>query len=275
MAQIKTPWPMLGDLGGQRPRPLSAPAVGSIGHVGVVTRLMAVALAPFLTPGPVAPSDPPVLLGILAWARREIQRDFFNRTPQAVADTVTTSEDTTVSGNILSNDDEPDYRDIKTVASHTDPEHGDLTVDVDGTFTYTPDAGYNGTDSFKYTVTDETSPSHVHGLTGLLAGGGHLNPREATVTVNVGSVNDAPNAVDDTTVNEDSPAITGNVRTNDDPDDNPADGDPDHHHHRQGHAELLTDGSYTYAPATNVNGIDTFTYTVSDGNPRPDTADVT
>ena len=34
------------------------------------------------------------------------------------------------------------------------PSHGTLTLHADGSFTYTPDAGYNGTDTFTYTATD-------------------------------------------------------------------------------------------------------------------------
>ena len=49
--------------------PTNAPPINP---VGVVTRLVTVALAGLVTPGPAAPTDPPLLLGVLAWARREI-----------------------------------------------------------------------------------------------------------------------------------------------------------------------------------------------------------
>ena len=37
--------------------------------------------------------------------------------------------------------------------SHSDPAHGTVTTEPDGSFTYTPHAGYLGSDSFTYTVT--------------------------------------------------------------------------------------------------------------------------
>src|SRR5438105_6078674 len=50
----------------------------------------------------------------------------------------------------------------------TDPSHGSVTVNADGTFTYTPAANYHGADSFTYTVTDaaagERSEEHTSEL---------------------------------------------------------------------------------------------------------------
>ena len=57
------------------------------------------------------------------------------------------------------------------------PAHGTLTLNADGSFTYTPDANYNGTDSFTYKANDGTADSNV-----------------ATVTLTVTAVNDAPAA---------------------------------------------------------------------------------
>src|SRR5207244_3387306 len=57
--------------------------------------------------------------------------------PESVA-----TNDTTTSGGTLS------------FAKTTDPGHGTVTVNADGSFTYTPAANYHGADSFTYTVTD-------------------------------------------------------------------------------------------------------------------------
>ena len=58
--------------------------------------------------------------------------------------------------------------------------NGTLTLNADGSFTYTPAANFNGTDSFTYKANDGTADSNV-----------------ATVTITVNPVNDAPVAVDD------------------------------------------------------------------------------
>jgi VCBS repeat-containing protein len=72
-----------------------------------------------------------------------------------------TSEDTplTVTApGVLSNDTDPD-RDPLTAKLVTGPAHGTLTLHADGGYTYTPDADYNGPDSFTYEAHDGSSPS--------------------------------------------------------------------------------------------------------------------
>jgi hypothetical protein len=66
---------------------------------------------------------------------------------------LTTSAGAWDSPGLLDNDSDPD-NDALTVISHTDPSHGALALSADGTFTYTPAAGFTGTDSFTYTVSD-------------------------------------------------------------------------------------------------------------------------
>ncbi len=70
--------------------------------------------------------------------RREIQRTFFNRSPpNAVVNAYTTSEDVALTGNVLTNDTDADG-DTLTAGVVTGPAHGDLTLNADGSFTYTP-----------------------------------------------------------------------------------------------------------------------------------------
>ena len=73
--------------------------------------------------------------------------------PNAVNDTAITPEGTPVTINVLGNDTHP-QGDALTVVSATEPAHGAAVVNANGTITYTPDAGYSGTDSFSYTVRD-------------------------------------------------------------------------------------------------------------------------
>src|SRR5213076_2251327 len=81
------------------------------------------------------------------------------------------------------------------------PANGSLTLNTDGSFTYTPNANFNGTDSFTYKVNDGAADSNV-----------------ATVTLTVTAVNDAPAAANDTyTTFEDTPlsVSAAGVLTND------------------------------------------------------------
>jgi hypothetical protein len=55
----------------------------------------------------------------------------------------------TVTGNVLRND-----LGATAVVQNTSPAHGSVTVNTDGTFTYTPQAGFTGTDTFTYTASD-------------------------------------------------------------------------------------------------------------------------
>lgn len=80
--------------------------------------------------------------------------DVRNDLPEPVVDIVITSVSNPYSGNVLSNDTDPDLDPLTVVINGTEPQHGVLILNEDGSFTYTPDAGYVGEDSFTYTVTD-------------------------------------------------------------------------------------------------------------------------
>ena len=82
--------------------------------------------------------------------------------------------------------------------SFTQPGNGTVTENTDGTLKYTPDADYNGTDSFTYTVSD-----------------GQGGTDTATVTVTVNPENDPPVAVDDTPSTDEDTSVDINVLAND------------------------------------------------------------
>jgi len=171
-----------------------------------------------------------------------------NDAPVAKDDDYTVGEGTQLTGNVLDNDTDIDG-DRLTAEVVSGPSHGSLKLNADGTFTYTPEADYNGTDSFVYSVTDaKNATSNL-----------------ATVTINVTPVNDAPVATDDSYTTDEGTQLTGNVLGN----DTDIDGDtltvsvgtgPQH-----GSLTLNADGSFTYAPTGDYHGADEFTYTVSDG----------
>ena len=97
-----------------------------------------------------------------------------NDGPTAVDDAFTTAEDTAVSGDVLANDTDLDG-DPLTAVLEIGPANGTLALNEDGSFTYTPDADFTGTDSFTYTVTDADGDGD-----------------SASVTITVNAVNDAP-----------------------------------------------------------------------------------
>ncbi len=76
-----------------------------------------------------------------------------NNPPDAVNDAFTTEVNTPVSGNVLPNDSDPDS-DPLTVIANTQPGNGSVVVNPDGSFTYTPNNGFDGSDTFTYTITD-------------------------------------------------------------------------------------------------------------------------
>jgi len=82
--------------------------------------------------------------------------DFYNlrenRPPTANDDNGTTGMDTPVSIAVLANDSDPDGDPI-TIIEVTDPPHGTVGQRRES-LTYTPDTGYVGPDSFRYTISD-------------------------------------------------------------------------------------------------------------------------
>ncbi|MBD2848141.1 S-layer homology domain-containing protein [Paenibacillus sp. IB182496] len=75
-----------------------------------------------------------------------------------------TNEDTVLTVNagsgVLANDTDADG-DPLTATKVSDPSHGTLTLNSDGSFTYTPEAGYHGSDSFTYKASDGQSDSNT------------------------------------------------------------------------------------------------------------------
>ena len=130
----------------------------------------------------------------------------------------------------------------------------------DGTFTYTPAAGFNGSDSFTYTITDHDGETST-----------------ATVTITVTPVNDVPAAAADSySTHEDTAFTTGNVLTNDTLGDTPTTITAfDALSTNGGTVVNNGDGTFTYTPAADFNGSDSFTYTITDTDGETSTATVT
>jgi VCBS repeat-containing protein len=90
-----------------------------------------------------------------------------NDAPVAVDDSYTTPEDTTLNvalPGVLANDSDADGDTLSAILV-SEPTHGSLTLNSDGSFTYVPSADYNGTDSFTYKASDGQARSDVATVT--------------------------------------------------------------------------------------------------------------
>lgn len=108
----------------------------------------------------------------------------------ATNDNNQTQVNTPVTGNVLANDS---GREI-TVTSYTQPSNGTVVVNPDGSYTYTPNDGFAGTDTFTYTITDE------YGET-----------RTATVTITIAAAVAATPADEEELASSGSPAASGAI----------------------------------------------------------------
>jgi large repetitive protein len=124
-----------------------------------------------------------------------------NTAPSAIDDSYSTSEDeplTMTELGVLSNDYDPESNALSAYLDDG-PSHGDLTFNLDGSFTYTPDQDYFGSDQFTYHNNDGVYDSNV-----------------ATVYITIGSVNDLPIANDDAfTLLEGGTKVDGQVSGSD------------------------------------------------------------
>ena len=125
--------------------------------------------------------------------------------------------------------------------------HGSVTLNQDGSFSYTPNANYFGSDSFTWKVND-----------------GSLDSNVATVNLTVNGVNDRPVVVESTTTGDEDTTITGTLAASD------ADGDTLVYtlvtQAFHGTVTLNQDGSFSYTPNGNYSGNDSFVFRVSDGH---------
>jgi hypothetical protein len=175
-----------------------------------------------------------------------------NDPPVANNDSYITVENTPLTENaaagVLANDTDADSNPL-TSAAVAQPAHGTLALASDGSFIYTPNAGYYGTDSFTYQDND----GFVNGNTATVSVRVDAPPvanadsygvvHDNTLTVNAGSgvlANDTDPDLD---------SLTAAVVTN-----------PAH-----GVLTLNANGSFTYVPTAAYVGSDSFTYQASDG----------
>lgn len=86
-----------------------------------------------------------------------------NSAPVAADDTYSTDEDTTLTvaaPGVLTNDTDADG-DTVTAILASEPAHGTLVLNADGSFTYAPEVSFNGIDFFTYRATDGPAVSNL------------------------------------------------------------------------------------------------------------------
>lgn len=232
--------------------------------INIAAKAIGMLFSPFFTAGYNGPGGFPLIWATLDLVRRELERAFFNTSPNAVADITTTSELVPTTIAVLAND--TDWQgDLLTVVGYTEAHNGTVVLNSDGSFTYTPDAGFTGVDTFSYTISDEAGPWHLHGLRGLLLRGGHAATAAVTITVESAPSNVAPIADDDAaTLTQGSGPRFIDVLDNDSDSDGDALSVTGVTQPSDGTVTFTTTG-VSYTPNTDFAGTDTFTYTLSDG----------
>ncbi|WP_144053173.1 tandem-95 repeat protein, partial [Xenococcus sp. PCC 7305] len=183
-----------------------------------------------------------------------------NDAPVINDDSLTTDEDIPVNIVAIANDIDIDGNLNPTSTTVVSPAtNGTVVNNGDGTFTYIPNPNYNGFDSFTYQITD------AGGLTDI-----------ATVGITVNSVNDFPIANDENvTTDEDVPVNIAAIANDIDVDGNLV----------PTSATIIAqatngtvvnngDGTFTYTPNPDYNGLDSFAYQISDAGGLTDIATI-
>jgi FtsP/CotA-like multicopper oxidase with cupredoxin domain len=182
--------------------------------------------------------------------------------PTAVDDAYATNEDTLLTvavPGVLGNDTAGAGPGPFTANLISDVSAGALALISDGSFTYTPNVDFNGTDAFTYVAND-----------------GGLDSNVATVTITVNAANDPPVANDDAATTPLDTPVTIDVVANDtdvdgnlDPTSVTVQSGPS-----SGMAVSNGDGTITYTPNSGYSGPDSLVYQVCDTDLSCDTATV-
>lgn len=165
--------------------------------------------------------------------------------PVANDDSATTQAGTAVTIDVLGNDSDPAGLKI-SVDSVTTPAHGSVANNNGASVTYTPAAGYTGTDRFAYTIRN-------------------TNGDTASAVVDVTVVaNTAPVAVDDSKSTTPGTAVTINLLANDTIPQGQQFSVGSISTPANGTVVNNNDGTATYTPNSGFTGTDTFDYTIAD-----------
>lgn len=175
-----------------------------------------------------------------------------NDPPVAQNHAYTTPYATAVNGNAATGSSDPNAGDVLSFAQLSNPAHGTVSMNADGSYTYTPNAGFAGTDTFTYQVSD---------------GKGGTATATETITItppNLLAVNDSYTTPFNTALTTGAAATADSFAAGS---SFAATSVPQH-----GSVVMNTDGSYTYTPNSGFAGMDFFTYRITDPTGQVSTA---
>ncbi len=176
-----------------------------------------------------------------------------NDAPVASTGTASGPEDTVINGTAAASDIDST---LLTYSLVQQAAHGTVSVNANGSYSYTPQLNYFGADSFSFKASDGTVDSNV-----------------ATVTLTVTPVNDAPVASTGTASGPEDTVINGTAAAS----------DIDStlltyslvQQAAHGTVSVNANGSYSYTPQLNYFGADSFSFKASDGTVDSNVATVT
>ena len=186
-----------------------------------------------------------------------------NDAPVATNGSVSGNEDTVIGGQVPTAsdiDNSAAQLSYSLVGTNGGAAHGTVVLNADGTFSYTPNANFNGSDSFSFKAND-----------------GALDSNTATEAVTVAPVNDAPVAVNGSTSGNEDTIIAGILPAGSDVDNTPAQltfalvGSNGGAAHGTVTLDAAT-GNFIYTPVADFNGSDSFSFRISDGALNSNTA---
>jgi len=187
-----------------------------------------------------------------------------NFVPFAYVDSIIVNEDDSISSSVVTND----FLSVdggNTWSLVSNPSHGSVVFNTNGTFTYTPQANYNGVDEFVYQICDADNDCDT-----------------ATVFIEVNSINDTPVAADDTASTSENSPVNVAILSNDNfGGDGPVVGpiaivsqglNGTATIQNGGTVNDPTDDQIIYTPNYSFTGTDTISYQICDLNNDCDTA---
>ena len=148
----------------------------------------------------------------------------------------------------------PVYLMVRTLE---EPRHGVLLLGLGGTYSYTPHAGYEGEDDFRYSFIDEF---------------GRTSNGSVRLSIIGADMNSDPIALDDLFETQEDAVVVGNLLADN---GNGEDSDPDEDQLRVelappavsilGELRIESDGNFRYSPLLNYVGEEHFDYSLLDG----------